>query len=161
VRALLVADQPERAEELLADAEATYRDLGAPFGIARTLLVRGTLRRRWGRHADGRADLELAEAMLTGIGADGWAAQASAARTAPAGTAPTFDRPEVLTPQELQVAGLVATGRSNREVADALFISVRTVESHLGRIYRKLDVRSRSQLIAGADGWGLRDQATW
>ena len=53
-----------------------------------------------------------------------------------------------LTPTERQVAQLVAAGRTNREVAQELFVSVRTVESNLTRIYAKLDVRSRAELAA-------------
>jgi DNA-binding CsgD family transcriptional regulator len=52
----------------------------------------------------------------------------------------------VLTAVEQRVAGLVGEGRTNREVADELFMSVRTVESHLGRVYRKLGLRSRTEL---------------
>ena len=51
-----------------------------------------------------------------------------------------------LTPTELRIAALVGAGRTNSEVASALFLSVRTVESHLGRIYRKLGLRSRTEL---------------
>lgn len=161
VRALLLGDDPDQALELLAHAEALLRDTDNPFGLARTLLVRGTLQRRWGNDAAGRADLGIAEMLFDGLGAEGWAAQA--AGECVRGQVPdrAIPRPNPLTPQELQVAGLVATGRSNREVAETLFISVRTVESHLGRIYRKLDVGSRSQLIARADEWGLRDQQSW
>ena len=143
---------------MLARSDAALRDVGNPFGVGRTLLVRGTLRRRWGRRAEATADLDHAEALFARIGAEGWAAQAIAARRAPKGARPRIVRPAVLTPQELQVAALVATGRSNREVAEALYVSVRTVESHLGRIYRKLAIASRSQLIARADEWGLRDE---
>jgi DNA-binding CsgD family transcriptional regulator len=53
-----------------------------------------------------------------------------------------------LTAVEARVASLVREGRTNREVAAALFVSVRTVESHLGRIYRKRGVRSRTELAA-------------
>jgi len=55
-----------------------------------------------------------------------------------------------LTPVEQRVAQLVAAGKTNREVAAAMFTSVRTVESHLGRIYRKLGIRSRTELAARA-----------
>ncbi|OOL32847.1 hypothetical protein GQ85_04715, partial [Rhodococcus rhodochrous] len=51
-----------------------------------------------------------------------------------------------LTPQELQVARLAARGGTNREIAEQLFLSVKTIEMHLGRLYRKLGVRSRTQL---------------
>jgi DNA-binding NarL/FixJ family response regulator len=53
-----------------------------------------------------------------------------------------------LTPTETKVAGLVATGRTNKEVATELFVSVKTVEANLSRIYDKLNVRSRSELAA-------------
>ena len=53
-----------------------------------------------------------------------------------------------LTPVEQRIADLVAAGQTNREVAAATFTSVRTVESHLGRIYRKLGIRSRTELAA-------------
>jgi DNA-binding CsgD family transcriptional regulator len=54
--------------------------------------------------------------------------------------------PDRLTPQELQVARLVAEGKSNRDVAATLFITPKTVEFHLTRVYRKLEIHSRSQL---------------
>ncbi len=156
VRALLVADDPDRAEAELERSEALLRDVGNVFGVARTLGVRGGLRRRWGREAAGIADLHRAEALFVRLGAEGWAAQAVAARLGTADTPAALVVPDPLTPQELQVARLVVTGRANREVAEALFVSARTIESHLGRIYRKLGIRSRSQLIARADEWGLR-----
>lgn len=53
-----------------------------------------------------------------------------------------------LTPVEQRVADLAAAGQTNREVAAVMFMSVRTVESHLGRIYRKLGIRSRTELAA-------------
>jgi len=58
------------------------------------------------------------------------------------------DHPDQLTPQECQVILAVLTGSSNREVADELYVSVKTVETHLTRIYRKLGFRSRTQVIA-------------
>ncbi len=160
-KALLADDDPPAAEALLARSEAMLRDAGTPFGVARTLLTRGRLRRRWGDDAAGRADLGHAAALFQRVGAEGWAAQAEADRTATSAPRAVIVPPTPLTPQELQVAGLVATGRANKEIAALLFVSPRTVESHLGRIFRKLDVRSRSQLIARADEWGLRDQQSW
>ena len=53
---------------------------------------------------------------------------------------------DALTPQELQVAALVAGGATNREAAAALFLSVKTIEFHLGHVYRKLGIRSRTEL---------------
>ena len=56
----------------------------------------------------------------------------------------------MLTPQELRVAEAVALGMSNREVAAALFLSVKTIEMHLGRVFRKLGVRNRAELARRA-----------
>ena len=160
-QALLADTDAAEAERLLARSEELLRATGTPFGLARTLLVRGRLRRRWGDEAAGQADLGHAFALFQRVGAEGWAAQAEADRSSATGARAGIVPPTPLTPQELQVAGLVATGRANKEIAELLFISPRTVESHLGRIFRKLGVRSRSQLIARADEWGLRDQRSW
>ena len=59
-----------------------------------------------------------------------------------------------LTPQELQVALVVAKGATNREAGAALFLSPKTIETHLGRVYRKLGVRSRTELAAALAGRG-------
>ena len=157
VRALVSADDLDRVERLLARSERAARSVGNPFALGRTLLVRGRLRLGWGHDVAGSVDLDHAEAVFGRIGAGGWAAQVDAARRGMGVGAPAAVQPVVLTAQELRVAGLVATGKSNREVADALFVSARTIESHLGRIYRKLGLASRNQLIARADEWGLRD----
>ena len=160
-QALLADTDVPEAERLLARSEELLHVTGTPFGLARTLLVRGRLRRRWGDDASGRSDLGHAAALFQRVGAEGWAAQAEADRTSTAAVRAGIIHPVPLTPQELQVAGLVTTGRANKEIAELLFVSPRTVESHLGRIFRKLGVRSRSQLIARADEWGLRDQRSW
>jgi DNA-binding CsgD family transcriptional regulator len=72
----------------------------------------------------------------------------SADRAQIGGRPPT---PLELTPTEVEVARLVADGHTNREVADALFMSLGTVQANLKRIYRKLDVRSRTELAARLD----------
>ena len=59
--------------------------------------------------------------------------------------------PEALTPSERRVAELAAAGRTNREIAQALFITAKTVETHLGRAYLKLDIRSRQELPGALD----------
>jgi DNA-binding CsgD family transcriptional regulator len=160
-RAQMHPDHADESERLLTWSEERLRALGSPFGLARTLLVRAHLRRGWGREAAAAADADHAASLFRRMGAEGWAARAATFSPAAGTGIASLSMPTPLTPQELQVAGLVVTGRSNQEVADTLFVSVRTVESHLGRIYRKLGVRSRGQLTARADDWGLRDQRPW
>jgi DNA-binding NarL/FixJ family response regulator len=80
------------------------------------------------------------------MGAALWSAKARAELARVGGGAAAND----LTPTEQRVVELVAEGKSNREVADALFVTVKTVEANLTRIFRKLGVRSRSELIRRA-----------
>jgi DNA-binding NarL/FixJ family response regulator len=70
-------------------------------------------------------------------------------------TAAATDRPDGLTPRELEVVGLVAEGLTDAQVAERLFVSLRTVNAHLRSIYRKLDVRSRSAATRYAVEQGL------
>lgn len=116
-----------------------------PFERARTLLARGQVQLRAGRRRLGRSDLDAAVAVFADLGAKAWAKRAEAELARIGGR--TASRWE-LTPSERSVADLAAVGRSNREIADQLVLSVRTVESHLASVYRKLDVRSRVQLAA-------------
>jgi DNA-binding CsgD family transcriptional regulator len=119
-----------------------------PFERARTLLAYGRRLHRAGRRADARARLREAEADFDRLGAAAWAAQANAELRA-AGA--RRRRPsEALTPQEQRVAAAVRAGASNREIAAQLFLSPRTVEFHLRQIYRKLGIRSRTQLATRA-----------
>ena len=137
------------------DAEAHYREAVERLGncrmvvhLARTHLVYGEWLRREGRRQDAREQLRTAHRMLTDTGAEAFAARAarelSATGERPRGrTAQDTDR---LTPQELHIARLVATGATSREVASELFLSPRTVEAHLRGIFRKLGITSRRQL---------------
>ncbi|MDW5596213.1 helix-turn-helix transcriptional regulator, partial [Conexibacter stalactiti] len=89
--------------------------------------------------------------VLERLGAEPWARRARSELRATGGRAaePAAATPvEELTPHELQVALLVAGGRTNREVGAALFLSAKTIEHHLSAIYRKLGLRSRTQLAA-------------
>jgi DNA-binding NarL/FixJ family response regulator len=99
--------------------------------------------RRDGRNA--RATLEDALEIFERIGARIWADRARAELGRLGGRAPSGDE---LTPTERRVAELVAEGRTNKDVAAALFVTVRTVESNLTRVYSKLGVRSRTELAA-------------
>jgi DNA-binding CsgD family transcriptional regulator len=137
----------------VADAEhwyevaLTHHDrLAAPFELGRTLLCRAERRVATGSRLDPAADLNEALAIFDALGAVTWSAQACALRD----TITVSDRPsmdELLSPAERRVAEAVAEGLTNREVAARLYVSEKTVEFHLHNIYRKLQVRSRSQLV--------------
>ena len=114
-----------------------------PFHRARTLLALGAAQRRGRRRRDARATLEQARVVLEGLGASLWVPRAEEELARIGGRAPSKGQ---LTPSERHVADLVAEGRTNREVATALVVTERTVETHLSHIYRKLGVRSRTEL---------------
>jgi DNA-binding CsgD family transcriptional regulator len=114
-----------------------------PFERGRTLLARGQVHRRAGHRAAARDDLSAAAAAFETLGAAAWHRRAIEELGRIAGRARSaLD----LTGSERRVAELAAAGRSNREIAAELVVSPRTVESQLSAAYRKLDVRSRSQL---------------
>ena len=145
-RALLAAARGD-VEHALGHAEAAlehHRDLPVPFERARTLIVVGTLHRRAKHKAAARAALEEAVEILDQMGARLWAERERAELGRIGGRAAT----DGLTPTERRVADLVAEGRSNKEVAGELFVSVRTVEANLTRVYAKLGIRSRTELAA-------------
>ncbi|MDQ1464992.1 MAG: hypothetical protein QOC73_1933 [Actinomycetota bacterium] len=117
--------------------------LPMPFEEARTRLLYGILLRRAGQRSDARNALDAAATVFARLGTPVHAEQA---RKELASLGGKQTQEHVLTAVEQRVAGLVGEGRTNREVADELFMSVRTVESHLGRVYRKLGLRSRTEL---------------
>ena len=134
----------------LDDAFAAYEEaLGwharvqIPLDRGRTLLALGAVQRRMKHRREARETLEEALAVFERIGAELWADRARAELRRISGRAPTTG---ALTPAEERIASLVAEGRTNREVAAALFLSERTVEGHLSRVYGKLGVRSRTEL---------------
>jgi DNA-binding CsgD family transcriptional regulator len=119
-----------------------------PFERARTLLAFGRRLHRARRRVAARQHLRAAREGFERLHADAWASQADAELRAAGGRhrPPQDDR--ALTPQELRVAAAVQRGASNRDIAADLFLSPKTVEFHLRQIFRKLDVRSRTQLVA-------------
>ena len=130
----------DRALEWHAKAEM-------PFETARTHLALGERLRRAGRRSDSRPQLEAAGAIFERLGAKPWLRRAEAELESSGRTVRSRDAPDdQLTPSELQVALRVAEGLTNREVAGVLFLSPKTVEHHLSSIYRKLGVRSRTEL---------------
>jgi len=138
------AGDPDRALATLGEALEAHESLPQPFDRARTLLALGSVQRRAKRRAEARATLESALALLEELGAVLWAERARA-EIARLGGRRASDRDE-LTETERRIAELAADGRSNREIAGELFVSERTVESNLTRAYRKLGVRSRTEL---------------
>ena len=118
------------------------------FETARTQLCFGEQLRRRKRRAESRVHLRAARATFERLGATAWAERAGSelGLTAERAASRKDGRLLELTTQERHVAGLVAGGGSNRDVAYQLFISEKTVEYHLGSVFRKLGVRSRTQL---------------
>jgi DNA-binding CsgD family transcriptional regulator/tetratricopeptide (TPR) repeat protein len=156
----LLTDDPEAAEAALQDALTHHDQADWPFEEARTLLVQGELLRRNRRRGKAREALERAADLFTMLGATGFATRAADELRAVGGKsraqAPTTSQ---LTPQETNVALVVASGATNAEAAARLFLSQKTIEYHLSSVYRKLGIRSRSQLVSLVSTWGQeRDQ---
>jgi len=132
------------AAAALAGAAAAYGELGLRFDRARSLLGLGRAQRRFRKWGAARESLEAAAFAFDEIGSNGWAEEARSelVRVGARRPRPTGE----LTPAELRVAELAADGLANKEIARTLFVTVRTVETHLSHAYAKLEVRSRSQL---------------
>ena len=144
-RGLLLAARghPEDGLPHFETALDVHRRMPGGFERARTLLAQGRTLRRMKRRREARAALEAALAVFEDLGTPLWAERAREALARIGGRAPAG---EALTATERRVAVLVAEGRSNREAAAELYVSVRTVEANLTRIYAKLGVRSRAEL---------------
>jgi DNA-binding NarL/FixJ family response regulator len=114
-----------------------------PLERARTQLLLGQIQRRQRLKAAATETLREALAAFEGMGIPLWAERV---RTELSRCAVVPRRPTELTPVERRVATLAAEGMTNRDVAAALFISAKTVEANLSRVYRKLDIHSRAEL---------------
>jgi DNA-binding CsgD family transcriptional regulator len=146
------------AEHHFQTALSHHAHDGQPFEKARTQLAYGERLRRDRRRADARELLGEALDTFERLGASPWADRARVELRATGGAAaegPAGEKEAVaaagleeLTAHELQIARLVAYGMTNREVAAKLFLSPKTIEYHLSQIYRKLDLRSRTQLAS-------------
>jgi DNA-binding CsgD family transcriptional regulator len=145
-RGLLAGSRGERdaARSALEEAVAQHARTIQPFELARTLLVRGVIERRSRQKRAARTFLEEALGGFEALGAALWSAKARAELARVGGTTGASTD---LTPTEERVARLVVEGKTNREVANALFVSIKTVEANLSRIYHKRGVRSRAELI--------------
>ncbi len=146
-RALVFAARGDlQGASAAADEAVRHHDrLPLPFELGRTLLVRGSVQRRAKRKREARETLTQALEIFEGLGAEAWAERTRAELARIGGRAASSAD---LTPTEARVAELVAAGSTNREVADALFVSIHTVEANLKRIYRKLGIRSRTELAS-------------
>jgi DNA-binding CsgD family transcriptional regulator len=129
---------------LALDARAAW-----PFYQARTELSYGEFLRRGRRKTEAREQLRAAYEGFQRIGAAAWADRAASELRATGETARKRDASTIddLTPQELQIARLVAEGGRNREIAGQLFLSPKTVEYHLRKVFQKLDISSRTELV--------------
>ena len=158
-RAVLAAARGDRAAAFAAFERALSEHDRArnPFERARTLLLAGQVHRRYKRRGEARQALEQALDCFERIGAPSWAERTrrELARVGRAGGGGV--NRDALTDTELRLAELAASGLSNREVADRAFVSVKTVEANLTRVYRKLGVRSRATL---ADALRARDRSS-
>ncbi len=136
------------AEGLYGQAIDLLESTAALPDLARTHLLYGEWLRRQRRRRDARLHLGSAYEMFVEMGANGFAArtQAELAATGERARKRSVETSQTLTPQETQVARLVAEGRANRQVAAELFISPATVDYHLRKVYQKLGITSRTQL---------------
>jgi DNA-binding CsgD family transcriptional regulator len=144
----LLADEDAFDEEF-RHALALHERADDAFARARTELLFGERLRRAGRRRESRVHLRAALAGFEVLAAGPWLERASGELRASGETLRKRQpyEAEELTPQELQIALIVAEGKTNKEAGATLFLSHKTVEFHLGRIYRKLSIGSRAELI--------------
>jgi DNA-binding CsgD family transcriptional regulator len=147
-RALLASD--DDFQRAFTEAFWLHARSDDMWSAARTRLAYGERLRRAGRKVDARAEVRLALQTFEDQGAEVWAERARSELRASGETLRRRRAREEgeLTPQELQIVLHVARGMTNREVGAALFLSHKTIEFHLGRVYRKLGMSSRAELIS-------------
>jgi DNA-binding CsgD family transcriptional regulator len=149
------AEGGDAGAELLAEAAETLAEAGARLEQARALVEHGSLLRREGRRADARGPLREGMALARSCGGVALAERAYDELKATGARPPKILHTGVdaLTPSEERVARMAAAGRTNKAIAQELFVTVRTVETHLHNAFKKLDVASRSELprALGAD----------
>jgi DNA-binding CsgD family transcriptional regulator len=135
-------------EELYREAISQFEESGIRSALARAHLIYGEWLRRERRRSDARDQLRRAKEMFTQMGAKAFANRAGRELLATGETARkrTADTGDELTPHEARIARLARDGASNQEIADQLFVSRKTIEHHLHKIYLKLDITSRQRL---------------
>jgi DNA-binding CsgD family transcriptional regulator len=148
----------EEAERWLERAIATEGSPPRQLELGRHLLALGAVRRRQRRREGAAAALQQARSLFTELGADSWRAQAEH-EIERLGRGRPGVAPDSLTATQLRIADLVARGNTNKEIAQALSLSVYTVESHLKVMFRKLAVQSRAALAFRlAEGQGRQPE---
>jgi RNA polymerase sigma factor (sigma-70 family) len=147
-RARALLGKGQLAEDLYREALARLTHTRMGCDIARAHLLYGEWLRRERRRLDAREQLRTAYELFTDFGMEAFAERARLELEATGERARrrTVDTLDQLTPQETQIARLAAEGHTNREIALRLFISASTVEYHLRKAFRKLSVKSRTQL---------------
>ena len=153
-RATGLLERGEAAVERLRSAVEPLAGCGARVEQARTLVELGAAIRRAGRATEARGTLREALVLAEAVGATALARRAREELRLAGGRAPAHVDPsgDGLTPSERRIAELAGAGQSNRQIADALFITAKSVEWHLSNVYRKLDIRGRGQLAAALAG---------
>lgn len=156
LRGLGVAEGGSRGVELLRDSVSELERADAALELAKALVELGAMIRRSGSKADARAPLRRATELARSCGATAVARRGSEELRATgvklSAAVAAVGGIESLTPSEHRVARMASEGRTNREIAEALFISMRTVETHLTHAYQKLEISSRSQLGSALGG---------
>jgi DNA-binding CsgD family transcriptional regulator len=147
-RSRALVSEGEEAERLYREAIERLGRTRVTIALARAHLLYGEWLRREGRRVEAREQLRTAHRTYAAVGMEGFAERA---RRELAATGETVRKRSVeardeLTAQETQIARLAADGRTNPEIAAQLFISPRTVEWHLGKVFAKLGIRSRNEL---------------
>jgi DNA-binding CsgD family transcriptional regulator len=145
----LLAGSLDDGRSAFVEALGWHEQAGQPFDHARTQLCFGEFLRRRRLRTEAREQLGAALATFSRLGAVAWVRRAESELRATGLTSRkrTPSATEQLTPQELQVAVVVADGVTNAEAAARLFLSAKTIEFHLSNVYRKLGIRSRSELV--------------
>ncbi|MBY6368227.1 helix-turn-helix transcriptional regulator [Rhodococcus corynebacterioides] len=143
----------DAARDSFESAVTALADLPLVYDRARVQFAYGQTLRRAGKRREADVVISAARDAYLALGANTYVARCERELKAGGMRAVLKDRPhDALTPQEDAVASLVATGMSNREVAAELFLSVKTVQFHLTRVYAKLGIRSRAELAARSAG---------
>jgi DNA-binding CsgD family transcriptional regulator/tetratricopeptide (TPR) repeat protein len=147
-RSRALTSEGEAAESLYREALSRLARTRLRMEVARAHLLYGEWLRRENRRTDAREQLRTAHRMFAGMEADGFAERAGRELRATGERARkrTTGTPVLLTARETQIARLAGDGLSNPEIAAQLFMSPRTVEYHLHKVFTKLDIKSRNQL---------------